>query len=100
MVHSEIATAHSGYFRRQFAREMKMQNSPIHINHLTNYDANAVRRMINFFYTGILPCSLAEVPELLALCCELQVIVKLFLKCKNQKKKQIKITKYHSQFKD
>ncbi|KAK6100947.1 BTB/POZ domain family protein [Brugia pahangi] len=74
-VHSEIATAHSGYFRRQYLEEMKAQKKPVtlFIDHLTNYDANAIRRMINFFYSGILPCSLAEIPELLALCCKLQV---------------------------
>uniref|UniRef100_A0A8R1Y1K1 BTB domain-containing protein n=1 Tax=Onchocerca volvulus TaxID=6282 RepID=A0A8R1Y1K1_ONCVO len=74
-LHSEIAVAHSGYFRRYYANETRMQNKPVmlRINHLTNYDASAVRRMINFFYTGILPCSLAEIPELLALCSKLQV---------------------------
>uniref|UniRef100_A0A1I7V8T5 BTB domain-containing protein n=1 Tax=Loa loa TaxID=7209 RepID=A0A1I7V8T5_LOALO len=75
MVHSEIALAHSGYFRRQYSTEMKTQNRPVTLNitHLTNYDANAVRRVVHFFYTGILPCSLAEIPELLALCYKLQV---------------------------
>ncbi|KAL4002053.1 BTB/POZ domain family protein [Acanthocheilonema viteae] len=75
MIHSEIAVAHSGYFRRQYLNEMKVRNRPVILNitHLTTYDANAVRRMVNFFYTGILPCSLAEIPELLALCYELQV---------------------------
>lgn len=79
MLHSEIAIAHSGYFRRQYAKEMKTQTKAVTLNitHLTNYDANAVRRVVNFFYTGILPCSLAEIPELLALCCKLQVINKL-----------------------
>uniref|UniRef100_A0A915PNL8 BTB domain-containing protein n=1 Tax=Setaria digitata TaxID=48799 RepID=A0A915PNL8_9BILA len=75
MVHSEIATAHSGYFRKRYLTETKIQNRPaiLSINDLTDYDAGAVRRMINFFYTGILPCSLAEIPELLALCSKLQV---------------------------
>ncbi|MCP9259074.1 hypothetical protein DINM_002050 [Dirofilaria immitis] len=75
MLHSEIATAHSGYFRRYYSKEMRMQNRPVmlKIKHLTNYDASAVRRMINFFYSGILPCSLAEIPELLVLCSKLQV---------------------------
>ncbi|VDN93011.1 unnamed protein product [Brugia pahangi] len=53
MIHPEIATAHSGYFRRHYLKEMKAQKKPMTF--------------------GILPCSLAEIPELLALCCKLQI---------------------------
>uniref|UniRef100_A0A158Q7K0 BTB domain-containing protein n=1 Tax=Elaeophora elaphi TaxID=1147741 RepID=A0A158Q7K0_9BILA len=75
LLHSEIALAHSGYLRRQYLTAMKAANGPVtlNINDLASYDANAVRRMINFLYTAILPCALAEIPELLALSCKLQI---------------------------
>ncbi|VDN29613.1 unnamed protein product [Gongylonema pulchrum] len=74
-LHSEIGLAHSGYLRKRYANELWMQHRQpaISVMDFIDFDPDAVRRMVNFFYSGVLPCSMAEAPELFELAIKFQV---------------------------
>ncbi|VDN01793.1 unnamed protein product [Thelazia callipaeda] len=75
LFHSEVGLAHSGYLRKCHSMKTQVhdQNAVLYLEEFEDFEASAIRRIINFFYNGILLCSLAEVPELLALCKKLEV---------------------------